>query len=97
MLRKAVGSGNWRAVSAYFQELPARSDQSVAVRLVAEMAGAERLLQRAVDGERDSSLARTLLGARFIVMAWKARGGALARYVSEAQWRVFFDYLHGHW
>jgi hypothetical protein len=73
--------------------MPARADQSVAVRLVAETPGVERFLQKVVDAERDSSLARTVLGARLIVMAWNARGAHLARYVSQSQWEVFGNHL----
>jgi hypothetical protein len=89
-----VGRSDWDAVSAYFQGVPARSDRSVAVRVVAENAGSEQFLQRVVDTERDSSLARTLLGARFIVMAWDARGATWAKYVKASQWRVFHYNLH---
>jgi len=92
-LRRSVKSGDWSGVTAYFAGLPARCDQSVAVRSVAGLAGAERFLQRVVDAERDSSLARTLLGARYVVMAWAARGMAFAQYVSAAQARIFVDYL----
>jgi hypothetical protein len=92
-LRRSVRSGDWNAVSGYFQRLPTRSDQSVAVGVVAETAGSEAFLQRVVDAERDSSLARTLLGARFIVIGWTARTRAFAKDVSQAQARVFHDYL----
>src|SRR5690349_16040052 len=90
-LRRSVRRGDWAAVSAYFEALPARSDRSVAVSVVAETRRSEAFLQRAVDGERDSSLARTLLGARFIVVAWDARGGTYAKDVKPAQWQVFHD------
>ena len=93
-LRRSVTARDWNAVSAYFQGLPARSDHSVAVRCVADIPRSERFLQRVVDSERDSSLARTLLGARFIVMGWDARTDARAQYVSQAQWQVFHDYLN---
>jgi hypothetical protein len=92
-LRRAVKSKDWRSVSDYFGIFPARADQSLAVRLVADSAGSERFLQRVVDSDRDSSLARTLLGARLIVMAWNARGAYYARYVSQAQWRLFGEHL----
>lgn len=92
-LRRSVRRGDWGAVSAFFEALPARGDQSVAVRVVAETRRSEAFLQRVVDSERDSSLARTLLGARFIVIAWDARGATGAKYVKPAQWRVFHDYL----
>jgi hypothetical protein len=92
-LQGSVRRGDWAAVSACFEQLPARSNGSVAVSAVAQIRGSERFLQRIVDTERDSSLARTLLGARLIVIGWNARGGARARYVKPAQWRVFHDYL----
>jgi hypothetical protein len=93
VLRRSVTSGDWNAVSACFRELPADSDHAVAVRVVANTAGSERFLQRAVDAEGDSSLARTLLGARFIVLGWNARGRGRARDVSPAQRQVFHEYL----
>ncbi|KKK06505.1 hypothetical protein LQ51_07830 [Micromonospora sp. HK10] len=93
-LRASMKSGDWRRVSGYFEGLPIRADWSVAVRAVARTRGAERFLQRVVDSERDSALVRTLLGARFIVMAWDARSGLLAQYVKQAQWQIFHDYLN---
>ncbi|WP_204000336.1 hypothetical protein [Virgisporangium aurantiacum] len=92
-LRAAVRRSDWAAVSAHFGGFPARADRSTAVRVVAETAGSERFLQRVVDTQRDSSLARTLLGARFIVTAWDARGATRAKYVKGDQWRVFHDHL----
>jgi hypothetical protein len=93
VLRTLVRAGDWVAVSAFFGRLPAGADRSRVVRAVAETKGSERFLQRVVDVERDCSLARTLLGARLIVIGWKARGTRRARQVSRAQWRVFYDYL----
>jgi hypothetical protein len=93
VLRTAVKSRDWPSVSQFFAQLPARSDQSLAVTMVGSLARSERFLQRVVDSERDSSLARTLLGARLIELAWKARSAHFARYVSAAQWEVFYDYL----
>lgn len=92
-LRRAAKAADWPAVSEYFARMPARADRSVAVRLVAETPEVERFLQKVADAERESSLARTLLGARLIVMAWKARGAYLARFVSQAQWEVFGKHL----
>ncbi|GAA1026523.1 hypothetical protein GCM10009557_04570 [Virgisporangium ochraceum] len=92
-LRAAVRRGNWAAVSAHFDGFPARADRSTAVQVVAETAGSERFLQRVVDTHRDSSLARTLLGARYIVTGWNARGATRAKYVQADQWRVFHDHL----
>ncbi|MFJ8583001.1 hypothetical protein [Micromonospora sp. NPDC093277] len=93
-LRASFKSGNWSGVSSYFERLPVRADRSVAVRAVARTRGVESFLQRVVDSERDSSLVRTLLGARLIVMAWDARSRLLAQYVKQAQWQMFHDYLH---
>jgi hypothetical protein len=92
-LRRAAKAGDWAAVVAYFDGLPPRADHAVAARVVADVNGSERFLQRAVDTDRDSSLARTLLAGRCIVIGWKARTGAYAADVSAAQWRVFHDYL----
>jgi hypothetical protein len=93
VLRRATRAGDWSGVEAYFDALPPRADRSTAVQLVAYSAGSERFLQKAVDTHRDSALARTLLGSRFIVIGWKARTRAWASQVSQAQWRVFLDYL----
>lgn len=92
-LRASVRRGDWAAVSAYFATFPARADTSTAVEVVAETPGSERFLQRVVDTERNSSLARTLLGARYIVTAWGARGSGWAKDVTAAQWRVFHEHL----
>ncbi|WP_433087549.1 hypothetical protein ACQP1P_16515 [Dactylosporangium sp. CA-052675] len=92
-LRRAARAGDWNGVSAYFAALPPRADHSSAVRLVATTSGTEKFLQAAVDAERDAALPRTLLGARFITVGWAARTRAQARYVSQAQWRVFHDYI----
>jgi hypothetical protein len=92
-VRTAVRRGDWNAVTAYFDGLPARSDRSTAVGVVADTVGSERFLQRVVDTDRDSSLARTLLGARLIITAWDARGSGWAKHVKPAQWRVFHDQL----
>ncbi|MCP2322284.1 hypothetical protein HDA40_000791 [Hamadaea flava] len=92
-LQKAVKAADWTGVASYFAGLPARSDKTQAVSLVSATAGAEKFLQRAVDTERDSALARTLLGARFIDIGWKARSAVYAMHVKQAQWQIFFDYL----
>ncbi|WP_426504979.1 hypothetical protein ACPPVO_45805 [Dactylosporangium sp. McL0621] len=92
-LRRLVRAGDWAGVEAYFDGLPPRADRSTAVLFVANERGAEHFLQRVVDAQRDSSLARTLLGARFIVIGWQARTAAYAKNVSAAQWKVFGDYL----
>jgi hypothetical protein len=94
-LRAATRAGDWAAVSAFFQRLPARADLSTAVGVVAEVARSERFLQRVVDTERDSALARDLLGARYVILAWEARSAAMARYVSQVQARLFLERL-GH-
>jgi hypothetical protein len=92
-LGRSVRSGDWAGVEAYFNGFPPRADRSTAVLFVAKARGSERFLQKAVDTQRDSALARTLLGARFIVLGWKARTAAWAKDVSPAQRRVFVDYL----
>lgn len=92
-LRRSAKSNAWSQVAAHFEQLPVRSDQSVAVRVVAETPGSERFLEQVVNSERNSSLARTLLGARFIVMAWEARGRTFAKDVDPSQWQFFFGYL----
>ncbi|MGY0235055.1 hypothetical protein [Longispora urticae] len=93
-LRRAIRSADWAAVAGYFAALPDRADRSVAVRLVAETPRSERFLERMLDTERESSLVRTLLGARLIVLAWQARSAAQSQYVSMAQWQIFHDLLN---
>ncbi|MET7397670.1 hypothetical protein ABZS66_29705 [Dactylosporangium sp. NPDC005572] len=93
VLRRLVRARDWGGVEAYFNGFPPRADRSTAVLLVANTRGSERFLQKAVDTQRDSALARTLLGARFVVLGWKARTRAWAKDVSPAQRRVFIDYL----
>lgn len=92
-LRRAAKAGDWTALVAGFDRLPPRGDHTVAVRVVAGVKGSERFLQRAVDTERDSSLARTLLGARCVTLGWQARTAAYAADVSRAQWQVFHHHL----
>jgi hypothetical protein len=92
-LRQAVRGGDWPAVAAYFAGLPARADQGPAVAFVAAQRASENFLQRTVDTERDSSLARTLLGARLITLAWRARSSYGAQHVSRAQWQLFHERL----
>ncbi|WP_344509577.1 hypothetical protein [Dactylosporangium maewongense] len=93
LVRRAVRAADWAAVVAYFDGLPPRADHALAVEVAAEVPGSERFLQRAVDTERDSSLARTLLGSRCVVLGWEARTTSRAANVSQAQWRVFYDHL----
>ncbi len=93
ILRRVTKAGDWQAVSAYFDGLAARADRSVAVQVVSGTPRVDDFLQRVVDTERESSLARTLLGARLIVLAWQARGGRLAQHVGKAQWKVFGERL----
>jgi hypothetical protein len=93
-LVKAVRARDWPRLDRLFAGLAPGIDRAYAVAAVAEVAGSEKFLARLVDTERSSSLPRLLLGDRYIKLAWKARSGYFAQYVSREQFEVFFDYLN---
>jgi hypothetical protein len=90
--RAAVGR-DWAAVATFFAELPAEHDPSVATGVLADLKGAERLLEQAVNGSTAPTLAATLLGARWVTMGWEVRSSRGASAVSQEQFRQFHAYL----
>ncbi|WP_157746322.1 hypothetical protein [Micromonospora inositola] len=92
-LRQAVLSRDWPAVTRFFADFPTDQDPSVAVAMVAELRGVETFLQGAGGGPASSTLAATLLGARWVVMGWEVRTARYASQVSRQQFAQFHDYL----
>ncbi|WP_200210179.1 hypothetical protein [Micromonospora coerulea] len=89
-LRQALLSRDWPAVTRFFAELPADQDPSVAVTVVAELRGVETFLEGAA---ASSTLAATLLGARWVVMGWEVRTALYASEVSRKQFAQFHAFL----
>ncbi|MGS2612981.1 hypothetical protein ACVCAH_00370 [Micromonospora sp. LZ34] len=92
-LRRAVVRRDWPAVVDFFAGLPAEHDPSVATNLVANLKGAEKILEPALHGPLAPELAGTLLGARWVTMGWEARGGRAAKFTSAEQFEQFHAYL----
>lgn len=91
-LRDAVKVGDWarfeRAIAALSPDVA-----GTALTQLAEVDGIENFLERALAADRSSALARTALGARYIVIAWAARSRNIARNVTQEQFQEFFDWL----
>ncbi|MEV1288944.1 hypothetical protein [Micromonospora sp. NPDC049679] len=92
-LRQAMRSQDWPGVTRFFAELSIEHDPSVAVGMVAELRGVEKFLESAGGGPAHSTLAATLLGARWVVMGWEARTARRASSVSRGQFAQFHDFL----
>ena len=84
---------DWDTLRRRFAELPTDVDPTWAVKAATEVDGCEAFLTKLAKKERSSTLPRLLLGDRYITLAWEARTGKRAQYVSNDQFKVFFAYL----
>jgi hypothetical protein len=91
-LTGALAAGDWPRVSAFFAQRPDPNAQIFLARTVADTAGVEAFLERAV-ADGGGMLAQALLGARHINIGWDIRTGARAQYVTESQWQGFRKHL----
>ncbi|MEI7056128.1 hypothetical protein WBG06_09965 [Nocardioides sp. CCNWLW239] len=89
-LRPAVEAGDWGLTARILGGLDVERC-SKAVGLIAETDGVEAWLIPAANG--GDLMARTVLGARFVRIAWLRRSGYRAPYVSAAQFAGFFEAL----
>ncbi|MFC0432981.1 hypothetical protein [Kutzneria buriramensis] len=80
-LRDAVRAADWTAIELFFAGLSDVDMTAFAVKVVADVTGAEEFLEQLPP----SPLARLLLGARLISKAWEIRTGYRAKHVSQEQ------------
>jgi hypothetical protein len=80
-LRESVRAGDWTAIELFFAGLSDVDMTSFAVKVVADVAGAEEFLAQLPP----SRLARRLLAARLVSRAWEIRSAKRAKYVSQEQ------------
>lgn len=91
-LREAVAVGDWSAIRVRFGELDNQTQSWVGKR-IANRDGSEAWLTPAVEADPDDHIASTLLAARFVVIGWKVRSGAMAKHVSMEQFQGFHGWL----
>lgn len=91
-IEQAARASDWAALKA--EAVTARDPLQLnfVVGTVADVFGAEYMLAKAME-EDESTLPNLMLAARHIVLAWEARTGYSAQYVSEAQWKTFRKHL----
>ena len=92
-LRDAVQAGDWARLERSIAAL-APDVAGTAITQLAEVDGIEVFLERAFAADPTSALARTALGARYIVIAWAARSRTTAQNVTQEQFQEFFGWLH---
>jgi hypothetical protein len=80
-LRESVRAADWTAIELFFAGLSDVDMTVFAVKVAADMAGAEEFLEQLPP----SPLARRLLAARLIAKAWEIRTAYRAKYVSREQ------------
>ncbi|QUQ71447.1 hypothetical protein [Kutzneria sp. CA-103260] len=80
-LRESVRAADWTAIELFFAGLSDPDMTAYAVKVVADVVGAEEFLEQLPP----SPLARRLLGARYISKAWEIRSAKRAQYVSHDQ------------
>ena len=93
-LRADVLRGDWTRVSAFLTGLDDGSDRHKAVWIVAETPAAGPFLAGAAAEHGDDPLARTVLAAHHIHLAWEARGDTVAKYVTQEGAEGFHRHLH---
>ncbi|MFF1543555.1 hypothetical protein [Streptomyces sp. NPDC058291] len=92
-LRTAAQAGDWPAVRAFFAGLASVDELASASSLLADIAGVENLLERAVAEDPGDPLPRALLAERYVYIGWDIRSGARAQHVSQDQFAQFHDWL----
>ncbi len=92
-IRDAARDGDWPGVRGKLDDCPSADALTFAVTMLADQPGIERLLERVVADAPDDVLARAVLGAREVVLAWDARGGGRASTVGARQFDMFFEHL----
>jgi hypothetical protein len=94
-LRTAARAGDWGAVRALLSAFDG-GNLAVAARQVADMKGADAMLEAAVAAAGDGPegvLARSVLAYHHIRTGWNIRSGYYAEHVSRSQFEQFHDYL----
>ncbi|MET8755682.1 hypothetical protein ABZW32_37130 [Streptomyces sp. NPDC004667] len=89
--REAAAAADWATVRGLFEAHPEGGNRTELLWAVADTAGVERWIVKAVEAEPRAALPRVLAGFRHITWGWEARTGALAKHVSREQ----FDLFHG--
>lgn len=92
-LYDAAGRGEWEVVRDALVALESADDRIFYLDVVTELDGPQQWVRQWVEAEPKSALARITQGAHFINWGWQARSNYQAKYVSEDQFRVFFDRL----
>ncbi|WP_416977691.1 tetratricopeptide repeat protein [Streptomyces sp. T028] len=92
-LRTAAQSGDWNAVRAYFSGLDSVDKVSSAVATLADIDGAEFLLQQAAADHPGDPLPRAALAERYVYMGWDIRSSLQAKHVSSEQFDRFHAWL----
>jgi hypothetical protein len=88
-LRESARAADWTAIELFFAGL-SDTDMAVhAVKVVADVAGAEEFLEQLPP----SPLARRLLAARYVSQAWEIRSGERAQHVSRDQFEGMHELL----
>ncbi|MCX2185519.1 hypothetical protein KV205_34170 [Streptomyces sp. SKN60] len=92
-VRHAAEAGDWATVRAILEAQDESGDRAELLTAVADTAGVERWIGKAVDAEPDSALPRLVAGMRQIFWGWEARSGLRAQHVSREQFEVFHERL----
>jgi len=88
-LRESVRAADWTAIELFFAGLSDTDMTVYAVKVVADVVGAEEFLELLPP----SPLARRLLAARHISKAWEIRSGKRAQFVSRDQFEGMHELL----
>ncbi|MFF3845216.1 hypothetical protein [Streptomyces sp. NPDC002328] len=92
-LRAAARAGDWPSVRAYIAGLDSTAKLNSAVYLVADVPGAEHMLERAVREQPGDPLPRTVLAQRYVYIGWEIRSSYRAQHVSREQFDQFHAWL----
>ncbi|MFI1176978.1 hypothetical protein [Streptomyces melanogenes] len=92
-IEEAAKAADWAAVRELLEARPESEDRVGLLWAVAETAGVEKWIGRAVEAEPHSALPLLVAGARHVCWGWEARTGARAQHVSREQFATFHDRL----
>ncbi|MFC7242947.1 hypothetical protein ACFQO7_10710 [Catellatospora aurea] len=85
--------GDWDSVARHFAQLPTADAVYFNARAVAEVPGVTTFVGGVSQAQPSAILPKLLLGARAIELAWEARTGAQAQYVSQEQFAEMHEFL----
>jgi hypothetical protein len=92
-MRQALAAGDWPTASGILERAGGPDDLAAFVDVARSVPGCEAWLPDVIRADLQSTLPLLLYGARVTGWAWDARTGALAEYVSQDQFQVFWERL----